>query len=527
MGIANATTRRKSVADPCSAYESMRDLWYRSRAICGGERLVKAFDTVLDTLTYTNLLIPFSPTMTPAQYSFYKAEAELPGVVSQYAKMVIGGLLRKAPQLELPDTLPLDAKDWILNNFGQDGCSLSSFLDAALWEELQTSRAWVFVDYPAIDNYDKLTRKEQLEYKPYPVLWTAESVINWSVHTDSKTGASVLNRVIVRQYEEQEDDENEFHPKLMDIVRVHELDENGYYQVRVYSAEAMKSTVEIQGKTNQKYTVQNQSFELVDTLTDIMCAGERLNFIPAWPLNGSIELVDPMLDSLCNKEISLYNKISRRNHLLYGAATYTPVISSNMLDEDFGDIVAAGLGSWIKLQQGDTATILDTPTTALADMDRSIAAGFDEMARLGVRMLTPEVGQSGIALDIRNAAQTAQLGTLNNKVSQIMSSVIAFMLQWRYGEPVRISDIKFTMSADFNPAPLGDAWLRLITEWYQNGLLPRDTWLTILKLNDIIPPDYDDEEATQKINADELLLKKTTPPNLNQTDMANSISNQN
>lgn len=157
---------------------------------------------------------------------------------------------------------------------------------------------------------------------------------------------------------------------------------------------------------------------------------------------------------------------------------------------------------------GATAGVLDTPTAALADMDRAIAATVEDMAKMGIRMLSPEAMQSGVALEIRNAAQTARLGTLNMKVSNTLQAIIAFMLYWRYGFECAASDINFTLSSDFNPAPLGDAWLRLVTEWYENGLMPRSVWLQILKQNDIVPPEYDDEEGKKEINEDETVITK-------------------
>jgi Domain of unknown function (DUF4055) len=233
-----------------------------------------------------------------------------------------------------------------------------------------------------------------------------------------------------------------------------------------------------------------------------MMNGERLNFIPAWPLNGSIDALQPMLGPIIDKEISLYNKISRRNHLLYGASTYTPIIIGDMTDEDFQTIVSKGLGSWLLLPSGSDAKVLETPTAALADMEKAIAAAIEEMARLGIRMLSPETEQSGVALEIRNAAQTAQLGSLNNKVSHTMKQIIAFMINWRYDTELDASQINFSLSTDFQPLPLGEAWLRLATEWYQQGLIPRSIWLMMLKHNDIVPPDYDDEKGRLEITDD-------------------------
>jgi hypothetical protein len=495
----------KGVGEPCAAYESVEELWERSRAVCGGERYVKAADNYLDVLTYSNMLIPFSPNMTPEQYAFYKAEAELPGIVSQFSKFVVGGLLRKQPHLEMPKGAPEEAQQWILDDFGQDSSPLSAFLDVALWEEIQTSRAWVYVDYPNVANAEDLTKEEQLAYKPYPILWKAESVINWKVSTDVVKGTQSLSMVIVKGYEE-DFSKNEFHAEILDTLWVHEIVE-GKYQIRKFQHRVPTQTETTQGQTKVG-TGQGKKYELVETIANFLVAGKPLDFIPAWPLNGSIDVTEPVIMALVDKEVNLYNKLSRRNHLLYGAATYTPVLSTNVSDETFQAIVDGGLGSWIRLMQGDTASILDTPTDALKDMEAAIASGIEEMARMGIRMLSPENVQSGVALEIRNAAQAAQLGTLNTKVSNVMADVICFMVNWRYGTAFKSNEFDFSLSADFNPAPLGDAWLRLITEWYKEGLIPRTTWLEILKHNDIIPPDYNDEDAKVEITADDFLMPK-------------------
>ena len=83
----------KVVSSPNAYYESMTPLWIRTRALCSGERFVKDIDAVIDVVTFSNLLLPFSPSMTQEQYNFYKAEAEVPGVTASFSKMLVGGLL--------------------------------------------------------------------------------------------------------------------------------------------------------------------------------------------------------------------------------------------------------------------------------------------------------------------------------------------------------------------------------------------------------------------------------------------------
>ena len=83
------------------------------------------------------------------------------------------------------------------------------------------------------------------------------------------------------------------------------------------------------------------------------------------------------------------------------------------------------------------------------------------------------------------------------------------------------ADIEFSLSADFNPTPLGADWLRLATEWYQQGLIPRSIWLQILKQNDIVPPDYNDEDGKEEISQDETVI---SPQAGKQDDLKSYVS---
>jgi hypothetical protein len=505
----------KTVADPCQAYEYLKPSWNKARAVCNGERTVKELDQYIDLIRFSNLLIPFSTTMSQAQYDFYKSEAELPGITAQFAKMLVGGLLRKAPILTLPDEVPEEAKDWLINNIGRDDSTLVAFLDELLWEEINTSRAWVFVDYPSVNNVENLDKETRDMIKPYPILQKAETIVNWATAVDI-FGKTVLKYVIVKGYSDDYTI-NEFHAMRVPTVWVHELNEEGNYQIRKFMGTTKDNgdqTLKIGGIGEKaQQLLPSGHFELIETFDNILNNGEPLKHIPAWPVNGNIEPIMPLLMPIVDKEISLYNKISRRNHLLYGAATYTPVIMSDMPDEQFDEIVDAGLGSWIRLRQDDKADVLKTPTDALQDMQKAIEASIDEMAKLGIRMLTTENEQSGIALEIRNAAQTAQLSVLSTKISSTLKQVICLMVNWRYGLQIDSCDIVFNLSADFDPVPLGADWLNLVTQWYQSGLLPRTVWLQMLKANDILDSEYDDEAALQEVNADPQIIPAATKYN--------------
>jgi hypothetical protein len=508
---------KKSVADPSDSYQSLKPLWKKSRAVLQGQENVKAHDEFLE-YDYSNLLIPFSPSMTQRQYDFYKSEAELPGLTAQYCKVLISALLRKDSHLKLPDELPDEAYDWIRSNFTLDGRSLFNFLDNALWEELQTSRAWVYVDYPSLteEQYDMLTPEDRDMIKPYPVLIEAENVINIQTDVHPITRQKTLSRWVTRYLVKRYSDDNPWHPNYVDTVADHYLDESGRLVIDYYEHPDTNNEIKVlNGDVKQEYEdrLTEIGFKLVNTVMPTMF-GERVRRIPAWPVNGQFEPVEPVLMPLIDREIALYNKVSRRNHLLYGAATYTPVVQSDMTDEEFEEIVNAGLGTWLRVRKDESITVLETPTAALADMEKAITATVEEMAKMGIRMLSPEQAASGVALEIRNASQTAQLGTLNAKVSNTMREVIAFMINWKYNTDYNSTDIEFEMSSDFAPMVGGEGAMRLVSEWYQTGIISRSTFINIAKYNDFLPADYDDDEAVEEIQTDPLATQANTNVNM-------------
>ena len=500
---------KTSVGTPSYEYQSMSRIWKRSRAILGGELYAKEHDRYL-LPDYTNLLVPFSPKMRPEQYAWYVAEAELPGLTSQYAKVITGGLLRKPPDMVLPPTVPQEAATWLRDYFTEDGRPMVSFLDEAIWEELSTSGGWITVDFPSVENYESLTKEERDTLYPYPVLWKAEDAINWQTRLSPVTGRPELARVVFCFIDKTYDESNPYHPSLKLTAVDHYLDETGQYKVQKYRKKG-ESLVSITNGTLKMtelfgsiFITEGEWEPYGDVITPLL-AGKPLISLPVFPLNGTPELSVPLLNPIIDREIALYNKVSRRNHLLYGAATFTPVVFSDMQEEDFQKIVNSGLGSWVKLGTLDKIDAFKTPTDALADMDRAIEASVMEMSRMGIRMLAPEGDSSGVSLEIRNSSLTAQLGVLNNRLSGTFKEVIRLMLLWKYGPDTDTAELDFKLSADFNPTPLGSEWARLTTEWYQNRLIPRSVWLTVAKQHDIIPSDYDDELGMAEIMQDPII----------------------
>lgn len=508
MAVTQLTSKpvKKSVADPSDAYISMLPLWKRSRAVLQGETTAKNHDK--DVNEDGNLLIGFSPSMSQSQFEFFKTEAELPGLTAQYSKILVSSLLRKESVFKvnvdsLSEEENKDIHSWIKDDFTMEGQSMFSFMDASIWEELQTFNSWVYVDVAASVDEDE-------EVIPYATMYKAENVINVQLGVVPSTGKRGVTRFITRYLRTEFTDENPWHPSYIDTVVDHHLDATGGLVMDFWEKRDAAGNAVVENGEVKQDLARNAETKFVKYDTVIPEKhGERLGVIPAWPFNGQFQSSEPALMPLIDREIALYNKVSRRNHLMYGASTYTPVVTG-VQEDDQDAIIRAGLGSWLFLPEDSSIDILATPSGALSDMEATIAATVEEMAKMGMRMLSPETAQSGVALELRNASQTAQLGTLNTKISEVMTEVIAFMIGWRYDVEITASDVNYSLSADFTPVASGSDSMRLVTEWYQGGLIARSTFLAIARYNDFIPVDYDDDVALNEIETDPLTTSSSS-----------------
>ena len=480
------------------------ELWRRARAVVEGESAVKDLDNIVDTNNFTNLLIPFNDTQVQAQYNFYKAEAELPGLVSQYVRIIIGGLLRKEPSLTV--TKPelntkglteeainlLQANDTpadviyksIKENLVSENNGILSFILRILEEELITSRSAVTI---ALRNPDSVTEKNLLAY---PVFWKAEEIINWQ--TEDET----LTRVVF-SYEVEEQTQDQYDFNNVTYYQDHFINSTGTYQVDTYRETGVTAE-------------SNSGFQLFDSVVPEL-NGETFNYLLVWFMNDSIEPIIPILTPMVDTELSLYNKMSRRNHLLHGAAAYTPVVMSTMSPEDFDAVVSGGLGSWIKLDENAKITTLTVPTDVLSDMEKAITQGVEKLGRMGVNLLMGNdkmTNVSSSALSVRLSPQVAQLGLLNTKISTNLSEILTLLVKWNFNEDVTVD---FNLSADFNSTPVNSDLLRILGEFYTSSVIPRYLFIEILKANDIIPESYDDERGQEAIRNSDILTGLSLP----------------
>lgn len=482
----------KSIGDPRSEWTSAEASWKRSRAIIDGPGAARAHDRLIG---FGNLLVPFSVKMTQLQYEILLAESELPCITAQFQKILVESLLRKRPTITL--TANEELTSWILDEFGQDGSPIEPILAEAAQEELASGFAWVFVDHPRVtaEFIESLTAEDRARIRPYAIVRRAEEVINWQYGVDA-LGRRQLLYVVVRTFVSKEI-LNQVHPLVHEVLYKHFLDEKGEYCIQEYVGSEVNEVPSSAGRKEANKT-GGGAYKPTE-LIKITAVGKPLRYIPAWPVSSNNANITSPLMPIVEKEIALYNKMTRRNHLLYNASTFTPVVISDISKSDFENAVGGGIGTWIKLPEGSKIDVLQTPTAALQDYDRAIEKALSEIASLGVRMLTPQQQQSGVALKIHNAAQTAQLGSLSTDLANTWRQIIRCMIHWYTGVEPPLESISFSLSSDFLSGAQGDELLRLFGDWLERGIIDRPLFIHILNQNGLLPDGYDDTEAQKSL----------------------------
>lgn len=504
-------TSARRLGDPNTLYASTAITWRKNRAMAAGHEAVKQYDEWLDYTFKDNILIPVSTSMTQQQYDWLKLEGEFPGLTALYKDTLIAAMLKKDPEIEFPEDMPEERQqeiwEWFRNNFAEDGGPFVSEMFETLNEEMTTGRAWWYLNYP-----------ENTELKPYPVLIRAEHIINWETGRHPITGEQCLMTLVVRYYKPESrfkpTDENP-QPNIVDYVDVHRITDRGDYELIRYEGQQwIEGSRIVNGQVFANYDINGRQNVLRTNVwkeyarTRPLKKGEVQTKLPFQPINGEVKPKGTVLQSMFDQEASLYNKLTRRNHLLYGTTTYTPVIKSDMTDEDVEKLTQSGLGSWLRVRADEDIDILAAPYEALESQDRAIDQTISTMTKLGLTLLDPNINSevSGTALAIRNAPQHFRIGMLNEIVSSVVKIVLVDFINYMYDTNYEVTDFSFTMSPDFDPTPQGEKFLRLIGEYYQSGLIDRETFVHQLRVNNIVTNDYNDEEALKRISEDELTI---------------------
>ena len=438
----------------------------RVRDFIFGEDAIKAHDKPLPMNSDQFYLYPFNSEMEKSDYLFYSMESQFTGVTSAMHNALSGALLRRDPDVVLPD----DAS-WIMDSFGETKQGLLLWLSETLSNQLISSNDWVFIDYPDTSGQviSQATREAE-DIRPYPIHIQAEAVLD--ARTDMVNG---VNKLVEFRYltvrSVIKDASNPFQYTNENYVVRLFLQENIVYRQDYIDGKPQGPEV--------TFNIGNQG---------------NLDTIPVFSLSGINAPVLPYLNQFANSERALYNKVSRRNHAFFLNNTITPWTSG--VDSKDQDQIS-GFGQFWHLGEADASVgTLQMPQGLMADSKIVIDDDYLRLAGLGARMFADGTSQAETAqaLSIKNASSHSVLAHISTNFSSVIENILSFVIYWDTGTYPEEGTISVTFSKDFIPEELNGQDLTALVAARMQGLITDRIFYGALNKGELIPEGYTIDE---------------------------------
>ena len=395
-----------AVATTHKNYDVLAPQWMRCRDCASGGDAVKARGTL-----YLPMLD--SHKRDNNKYLEYRLRALFYNATARTVAGLSGGIFQKTPSVDPQnDTAMEHTKDITLT-----GEPMDMFALRATKEFLTTGRFGILVD---------MSGEEAVEPRPYWVGYAAEDIVNWRFQ--NLGGDKELVFVVLREYEDMQDPEDEFKIVPRSRFRVLRLTKPGIYTQQLYTE-----------KPGQDPNAKEEDKEYVagDVLTPVR-KGTPLNYIPfslPWTTG-----VPPLLD-LVDVNLSHYRGTADLKHGLHFTALPTPWVSGQQ--GDLSKPLTIGSGTAWSLEKDGRAGMVEFTGHGLGAIRQDLIDMQRQMATLGARLLeeAPHYAETALSVSMRHSSDYATLRTIAQVVEQQLSWALKVHVWWLTNEK-RVEKLK-------------------------------------------------------------------------------------
>lgn len=448
---------------------SMFYKWQLIRDFVDGEETVKSKG---------ELYLPRKGGQSECSYAAYKARAKVGDYTGQALARLHGLIFRRTPVIDIPDNPELKK---VIENFNREGDSLYQFASDTAMDNMQTLWGGLLADMPpakgAVTAYDA----EKMGMRPYARYYPAESIVDWGY--DDINGVKQLSMVRLREYVEA-DGSDEFSHNLVEQIRILDLDEDGFYRVRVFKIEQKKD----------EESGENTSHALLNT-TYVKIRGERLRYIPFEFMMGK-EPEKPMLYGTAELHKHYYMQSADYENGIHFTTIPTGCSTGHTMGKDEDgkpEVVRLGEDSWLNFPE-DNAKVytLVFSGEGLSHCETAIDKTKEEIGVLGTRMLSPDKAMSETkdAAQIHRQGENSSLATYARNLSEKFTKILTIMMEWMgIKEKARIE-----FNVDYDSVAFDPNALNAIANLAREGKYPLPLVFEALKKGEYLPGDMDFRE---------------------------------
>lgn len=356
-------------------------------------------------------------------YEAYKMRAVYPDIYSEAVEAAIGIMHREPPKIDLPEVL-----EPMRNNATLLGESLEMLLRKINSRQLITGRVGLLGDI----------KNDRGDVRPVVALYSELAIRNW--------------------------DDTSLHDDDVD-VRLVVLDESGFEMETDFSW-VFKNKYRVLGLVGPDGTINTQgtygSVLLEDSdeitgrpLQTPSLSGKTLDHIPFVFINSkdlSATPDKPPLEGLANLCLTIYRGEAdyRQNLFMQGQDT---LVTIGRIDNDEDDPIRTGAGAHIGVPQGGDAKYIGVSSNGLPEQRQGLENDYKRAITKSGQLLdaTSRAKESGDALRIRVAAQTATLPQIAKTAAAGLEKVLKSLASWYGANP---DEVVVTPNLNFTEADL-------------------------------------------------------------------------
>lgn len=376
-------------------YSAMLEIWEKNRDCYDGEDVIKDKGSRYLPATSGMVLDGFGSNNVESAgfkaYTAYKMRAYFAEIVRDAVESAVGAMHINEPEIQLPKNM-----EYLLDNATYDGESLAMLLRTINEKQLVTGRVGLLGDFKT--SYDN---KEEIVLIVYPEV----SCFNWDDISDDKD-SSVLRFVALDEssYEMAEDYSWNYVNKTRGLALT---DKDG----KLISFEDIKANNNVNSYSYGSGVIRNEYDLKGIQYEDVNVKGTTINRIPFTFINSKdlcAKPDTPPLNGLCNLALAIYRGEAgyRQNLFMQGQDTLV-IVGANSSDDD--EPVRTGAGSRINVGAQGDAKFIGTESNGLSEQRESLQNDYKRAEARTAKLVNQSGQESGEALKIRVAAQTATL----------------------------------------------------------------------------------------------------------------------
>jgi hypothetical protein len=422
-----------------------------------------------------DLYLPRLGDQAEDEYEAYKTRANFLGATERTVSVMVGSLLRKPAEVNLPDKL-----DYLVEDITGHGESLEDFIRQVSHCLMGTGRVAILLD--------RITGTEpnnKIYYKYFP----SDQITDWDVD-ESPGKPRKLTRVVLEEYFLVRDG---FRKELRVRYREYELKNNictvtfhkqlGDQNVGMKLSQSNLRA--IQFKKGRKIILKSRGKPLDYIPVTFVSSGQEDNYEPGKP---------PVLD-VADINLSHYRTSADLEHGRHWTALPTPYFTGLATDSE---IVIGSGKAMIMTDPSSKAGFLEFSGSGLKSLEAARKEKEDQMAFLGARMLTDKSNGSENAevTRINHSGEIAVLTDLARALSRSLTKAFKYSAKW---DNLPEDDIVVSINTDYINTYMSSSDLQSLTSAYQAGAISLDTYLARLQRGEIIPEDVDIEDEKEKI----------------------------